>query len=177
MLLLFYNIDFKINKQDAQNEEEKYIEDISFQAINTNLQNIPLPEWLALKDLYYSLNGNEWKWRNNINSTYWNFTNYFYNNPCFDKWEGIVCTCHHYIKAHYYSTYYPNYYYSESTSYKCNIEKLVLINHNLIGSLPTTFFQLTYLKKILFHKNYIHGTIPNEIGKMTNLSTIGFIHK
>ena len=105
-----------------------------------------------------------------VNSSVWNFTCYDLNDPCRDKWAGVICTCYHFPITNYYSNYI-SYYYTTDNRYccNCNVEKLILIKYNLVGTLPSSFRNLTNAKRILLQDNNLYGTIPSSFGQMTNL--------
>ena len=105
--------------------------------ISAELTNIPLEEWQALEAFFGSTNGAHWHLKGSrTNSTPWVFANYPKNNPCYDRWFGVTCTCYHHSQMHYYGpgTYVDYYYDEDSTNVlatSCNVEKLVLANYNL----------------------------------------------
>ena len=69
---------------------------MSITDLNSNRNgSISVKEWLTLKDLYDSTNGPGWHYPpHTAESNHWNFTHYSTNDPCNDKWSGIICTCH-----------------------------------------------------------------------------------
>src|SRR6056300_1886443 len=50
-------------------------------------------EFMALRNLYESTGGGQWRWHHPFNSqTKWNFNNYPTVTPCQPyTWEGVVC--------------------------------------------------------------------------------------
>ena len=144
---------------------------------NLYIDKIPIEEWLALKTFYLSTNGNDWDYKDlKTNTTHWNFTHYSSNNPCYDKWAGIICTCYHHPQIHYYSSYF-TYYYSPtnpSTS-GCNIQKIVLHKYNLSGTIPSQIGVFRNLTSLLLPKNNIYGTIPIKLNNLKQLRELNFI--
>jgi hypothetical protein len=105
------------------------------------------------------MNGEYWNWHDEYYyGKKWNFT-YPYVNPCElnYRWQGIYCTL------------------MNSSSLYYNIIKINLTNNNLIGSLPYSISNLTYLNEIIFDDNYITGIIPYTIENLKNLTIISFI--
>lgn len=138
----------------------------------TNHNNIPLHEWLVLKDFYKETHGDAWSYSSNL--TYfqkWNFTNYQYNYPCQDNWYGIKCTCAIVDDKTkdtlitedetYYSYYYFSYDDHNNLLDSCNIQEIILINMNLYGTIPNYIFNLTELTVLTLPRNNLYGSIPN----------------
>ena len=133
----------------------------------------PINEMEALQQLYNSLNGKNWLWRNTTKSgNIWNFTGH--HNPCFEKWQGLSCTCARTQKYHELShlnynsnqnIYYTYYYDDQQSLLTCNIEKIYLILMNLTGTLSscTKLSNLEYLNHINLSGNQFGCLIPNDI--------------
>ena len=147
--------------QDLHTEE-------SLEELAASLPNIPFSEWLALKDFYDSTDGKNWHWRGD-NSYPWDFSSYALNNPCRDMWAGINCGCNHFPRET--SKYY--YYYMAISVSNCNVEKLTLVNYNLVGTLSSSIGKLTYLNRLFLGNNHIHGTIPKELALLSNMTKLG----
>jgi hypothetical protein len=79
----------------------------------------PANEMEALRDLYYSTNGENWKFGGGIGNP-WNFSDPD-ANPCLENWEYVICR-------------------------RCNIIDLSLTRTNMNGTLSNTLNQLTYLE-------------------------------
>jgi hypothetical protein len=61
--------------------------------------DLPLSQYDALKDLYYSTNGSYWYFA--YTQTKWNFPpNQTTDAPCSQGWAGIACTCEVDIKTY-----------------------------------------------------------------------------
>ena len=53
------------------------------------------------------------------------------------------------------------------------MEKLVLRNYNLIGTLSSSISRLNYLKRLVISRNNIFGTIPKELSLLSKMSRLG----
>eukprot|EP01032_Pedospumella_encystans_P008038 gene8038-9577_t len=111
----------------------------------------------ALQDLYDSTNGANWRWDpttstigtfTSTNGVPWNFT--ATANPCTDQWQGLNCS----FTAPF--TYY-------------HISKLVLVRHNLEGTLPPTIGNFSRLHYMNMEDNKISGTLPQTLTKLSGL--------
>lgn len=132
----------------------------------------PESEYNALKFLYNTTNGENWRWLNTsggwiydnhthgipyhvvnltANSIPWNFTRYDVNNPCTDNWQGVVCSC---------------------TATTCHVTQLDLDQHNITGTLPAQFFSLNELLFLSFRKNNITGSLPSSMSTSQKLIAI-----
>ena len=111
----------------------------------------------ALSNLYNATNGENWRWQENaaVYGVKWNFdtTN---PNPCSSRWQGITCS---------YGT-------TCSKTKPCNIISLSLPSYNLVGYLPESIRNLTYLQTLNLNSNQLQGTIPSSIGLISNLSSL-----
>jgi hypothetical protein len=126
---------------------------------------MPLPssQISALRDLYDSCGGLEWRWFGH--GTHWTFSN---NNsdPCLNGWEGISCWCNNTetFDYHPYSPYYA-YYDDDGSNFNdtrmCTVEKLYLMGHNLHGTIPNSISQLINLSKLHLGKNNIEGSLES----------------
>lgn len=72
-------------------------------------------------------------------------------NPCFDKWQGLSCSI-------------------ISNIYR--IKSLLLSEHNLRGSIPTSIYNLSQLQTLSLYSNQLTGSIPSSIGKLSKLKTL-----
>ena len=135
--------------------------------------NIMLEEWIALKNFFKSTNGVYWHYQESkTNSFPWNFSNYPANNPCYDMWAGIICTCYRHKQTHDYSYNYDDYSIDPSINL-CNIQKIVLVNYNLTGSITADIKNLQNLSVLILNPNHLYGTIPEEIWTLSKIRKIG----
>ena len=132
------------------------------------LENIPLTEWLALQTFYKFTNGLHWHYKGpKTNSTHWNFTDYRLNNPCFDKWAGVTCTCFHHSQIHYYNSgTYGGYNYDDDFNNlpTSNIQKLVLVKYNLTGFITSDISKLQNLTILILFQNHLTGKFQKSCG-------------
>eukprot|EP01031_Cornospumella_fuschlensis_P027828 gene27828-33606_t len=125
-------------------------------------QSVSQEQVNALYDLYTSTQGLNWRWYATIPGVPWNFTNYDpysaspTTDPCGDDWEGVFCNC------------------TVVTPVTCDITELNLTHHNLVGTLPSTISQLTYLASMNLGYNQITDSIPASIGSLTGLKLLSF---
>ena len=134
---------------------------------------INVEEIRGLQYLYNSTNGDYWSW--NVDDTYtygipWNFTaNLSLVNPCYDHWQGILCSCNTSYSLNGPSYY--NYYYDDVSSYpimdsSCHISKIFLPSYNLTGVLPGAMFEsLPNLTHLHVEGNYLRSPLPPEINQ------------
>jgi hypothetical protein len=122
--------------------------------------DIPPEEMSALSDFFSSTNGTNWtKPKYNQSGIKWNFDHGSQSHPCFDNWLGISCVCN--VNASNFhrfgSAFYSDYYYFPNTSpdeqlssdhITCHINKIYLIDYNLVGTLPDSFSDLQHLTHI-----------------------------
>ncbi len=144
--------------------------------INTN-------EITGLQYLYNSTNGDSWSW-NNDTGTYgipWNFTaSSSLLNPCYDHWQGIMCSCDtnstlnvpYDDDDYYYSVYYDDQYnyYDDAISYpsidRCHITKIYLPYYNLVGLLPAEMFMmLPNLTHLHLEYNSLYSPLPTSMNQ------------
>jgi Leucine-rich repeat (LRR) protein len=119
----------------------------------------------ALHSLYYSTDGDNWKWRNqSIFGPKWSFNYSFQQDPCADdsvdgtpaSWQGVTCNnpaamCF-------------------SGSFNCSVTELELSEFNLVGTLPDDLTLLFNLNTLWVQNNpMLVGSIPREIGDLSNL--------
>lgn len=138
--------------------------------ISYGVTNIPYEEWLILQEFYEGTNGLFWKYNISINSTYWNFTNYDINNPCYDRWAGIICTCYHYRHN---KNIYSYYYIDGNPLGGCNVQKISLYYYNLTGTITNRIGNLLNLTSLSLNGNKLYGTIPSELNYLINLKYLG----
>jgi Leucine-rich repeat (LRR) protein len=107
----------------------------------------------ALYDLYNSTGGQNWEW--NGAGAEWTFTPTA--NPCQDLWQGVVCAL-------------PSPY---TTSY---VHQIALSQTNLVGTLPDSVGNFTYMATLSLPYNSINGTIPASIERLTRLTNLALHH-
>ena len=152
---------------DNVNQYDNVTADITASVYDNSItiyNNIPDYERQVLYDIYYTMNGKYWNWHDEYYyGKKWNFTNSTVN-PCElnNRWQGINCTSMNSS--------------SSSSLYNYNIIKINLTHNNVIGKLPNSISNLTYLNEIIFDYNHITGTIPYTIDKLTNLIIFSFIN-
>jgi hypothetical protein len=116
-------------------------------------KNIPDAEMSALEDLYYSTNGDNWRFRPVVtDGLHWNFTGY--HNPCIEKWQGLQCIEHNndqYIFSIDLDYYYLNGTIPNSIANFSRLEELILENNNIRGRLPATTSRLSLLRILQAH--------------------------
>jgi hypothetical protein len=115
-------------------------------------QNIPESERDALYDLYNSTNGHSWNFYGY--GSPWDF-NDPYSNPCTQYWEGLYC-----------SSWFSDSYYTY------HIVELSLSYRSLIGTIPDSIGDLSYLQYLFLHHNLLFGTIPRSIGQLSSLYSL-----
>jgi Leucine-rich repeat (LRR) protein len=125
--------------------------EISSSEVNTNTvealsSTIPDYEMQALKDLYDSTDGDNWRWTDG--DVHWDFT--IDNvNPC--EWTGLDCSY-------------------DRSSRIYHVTSIYLINFNLYGTLPASLGQLAKLTALgLYNGNSLTGTIPVSMGNLSEL--------
>jgi Leucine-rich repeat (LRR) protein len=74
-------------------------------------------------------------------------------DPCLNDWQGVGCSC-------------------TSSSSTCQISQLLLSNHSLYGTLPSSVGNLNYLTDLRLSNNNITGLLPNSIGNFTALHNL-----
>ena len=153
---------------------------------------IPSEEIAALKNLFLSTDGENWKINTDGNSQNFSFT----TNICID-WQGIGCSCRNRSIPEFHP--YSYYFYStsinddvlsnnNSTSLICHVAKIFLSGCNLQGRLPSSFFtafpflthlhlgnnpltghlslgencRLFYLRALVIWKTYLTGNLSRE---------------
>jgi Leucine-rich repeat (LRR) protein len=115
----------------------------------------------ALHLLFNSTQGHQWKWRNEAtNGPKWTFSSSSQADPCSDQnrvWQGVTCSSPVNI----------------CKFQSCEIISLILNDYNLNGSLSSEFFVgLTSLASISLYSNQLTGTIPSEIGFLSQLGVL-----
>lgn len=120
----------------------------------SNCKTFYSPEFDALKNLYFSLNGQHWVYP--PNSVPWNFSSPN-NNPCVEGWAFLTC--------YPYSTY--------CFTYTMAMSQVV----GLQGSLPDVFHEFVVLSDVSFeYNNDLVGTIPFSLTNLTFLSSISLAY-
>ncbi len=144
-------------------------------ASSTVTLSVDADEILGLQYLYNSTNGDYWSWYDDT-VTYgipWNFSgNISLVNPCYDHWQGILCTCNtsYSLNPPYSKGYiYFYYYYDDVTSYStssCHITKIFLNEYNLNGVLPGEMFTLLpNLTHLHVGYNLLYSPLPTEMNQ------------
>lgn len=132
---------------------------------------IPKDEIIGLQYLYNSTNGDHWDWDEDEDTfgIPWNFNgNLSLVNPCYDHWQGILCTCNTSYVLNFPYSY--TYYYDDSITYSsansCHITKIFSPGYNLIGNLPgEMFLLLPNLTHLHVEPNYLYSPLPKEINQ------------
>ena len=146
--------------------------------LSSSTTRLPLDteETRGLQYLYNSTNGDDWSW-NTDTVTYgipWNFTGDLSSvNPCYDHWQGILCTCNtsYTLNPPYSKSHFSYYYYDDITSYivstdSCHIKKIFLNQHNLDGVLPGEMFALLpNLTHLHVEYNSLYSPLPSEMNQ------------
>jgi hypothetical protein len=136
-------------------------------------------EYQILKNMYYSLNGDNWRWSKNINDgTPWMFdlpVDDRNGDPCRGHWQGLYCAfgclgvCH--------------IYYIDVTAYGLDgilppgmfnftaLSMMYLSENNIQGQIPAVT-QLPQLTLLNLSYNSLNGTIPLCLGKATELNLL-----
>jgi hypothetical protein len=112
--------------------------------------NFSQTEYQVLNDLYVSTNGPHWRWIND-SGVPWNFTSS--ENPCADNWQGITCSLPEPFDLYY-------------------VTAIKLDEHNLHGTLPASWSQLTALSDLRMSENLLSGTVPPELTCHTGLRNL-----
>jgi Leucine-rich repeat (LRR) protein len=177
-----------------QNSGAAYTSTIRFKEITIDLPVIPDEEYQALVDFYNATNGTSWinKWDvsvNNLNQGVWygisiegghiTAINLGGNNI-----KGAIPSSFgnlKYLKILNLSYGNPNYYPNDLSSTDLNnlsglesLETLNLYYCRLIGTIPTSWKNLTKLKTLNLNTNNLEGSIFNEIGDLKDLESIDF---
>jgi len=152
-----------------------------------------MSELQALHDLYESTQGGQWRWyghgakwafaaANDIGSDSGNSSagvSQGVFNPCYEGWEGVLCSCN-ISRPDTVSQDYNYYYYGfyddvvgprngngtgngTSATATCHVVKLFLNRHSLTGTLPQSLGNLTRLTHLHLDGNYLWGTIPSSL--------------
>lgn len=127
---------------------------------DNNNYNVNDIERSSLYDFYNSTNGIHWSWKSEKN--HWNFTS-IDNNPCHfnSTWQGLKCTLDYNISYNY------TYHY---------IISINLQNYNLIGSIPDSISNFTYLQELMLDYNHITNIIPSSLQILSNsLRTLSLV--
>ena len=113
---------------------------------------LPNYEIQALKDLFYATDGPNWEWMDfTVSGVHWNFSGN--PNPCNPLWQSILCA---------------------PMNGELHIIALDLQLHELYGTIPPSFFNLTQLRGMSMATNYLHGTIPSTISQLQDTEVVDF---
>lgn len=169
--------------------------------VNVNSASTPRlnnSEYNALKDLYYSLGGENWQLiipdaiymsLQPYFGYMWNFTGSSQDhNPCLERWMGIVCDCSYGAAVHilddpantanyyYYNNYQGPYF---STASECHVIKLGLRGFidSVNGTIPDSISNLTYLTHLHISGGFyrpvgVFGKLPYSLSTLTNLKAL-----
>jgi hypothetical protein len=111
-------------------------------------QNVPAYEISALSDLYQSADGDSWSWNQPGNK--WNFTD---ADPCLDSWQGVTCS-------------------NNDTASTLHVLGLQLPNFHLVGYIPASLGNLTFLQALDLSRNSLDSTIPITLGDLAKLTSL-----
>lgn len=136
--------------------------------------SVPESEVRALHDIYIYLNGNDWRWRNlTISGPTWNFNDTYSNiDPCLGadlNWQGLSCVtdllgspCERKGSS------------GQHTSQHCHIRDLDLVAMKLVGSIPSTILQLSYLEALFLGVSCINK-LPSELSLLPDLLRLSIV--
>lgn len=105
----------------------------------------------ALYDIYYGTNGDAWYWQDGLGQR-WNFTSPN-NNPCADSWQGIACIV------------------GNNSDYS-HVGSINLAGYNMVGGLPSSIGNLSWLHSLDLGDNVLTSMIPPTLCDMTQLVNI-----
>jgi Leucine-rich repeat (LRR) protein len=114
--------------------------------------------YLALEDLYYAANGDDWFWNetNPADSQEWSFPSSV-SDPCSSlPWYGLTCAV---------STV-------DNNKEACTITEMKLVRFHMVGSLPSSIGNLTGLEVLSLPENVLRSSIPPEIGQLSRLQSL-----
>ena len=177
LIVATFSLDVGYEEFEDQEVEQGHVDPNEWMRwLATSVLPVPESEIRGLEWLYNATNGNNWLW-NTDNITYgipWSFpTNLSLVNPCYDHWQGILCTCntsyslpHNYYNNSYYYNYF---YYDDEVVYPssfdyCHINKIYISGYNLTGSLPDEMFVLLpNLTHLHVRSNSLYSPLPAEL--------------
>jgi hypothetical protein len=112
-------------------------------------------EYDALKALYDSTDGVNWRWLPDGGvASHWHFPATL-DEPCgTETWDGLQCN----------STMT-----DEADTLECYISVITLEGHELAGPIPSAIGTLTQLEILHLSRNILTGSLPEEVGGMTSL--------
>lgn len=116
--------------------------------------NLPPHELQSLRDLFEVTHGENWRWLNaSFSGIPWNFSSNA--NPCADSWQGILCSQ------------------VPINGYK-NVIALALNLRHLVGTLPSSLFNLTMLRAMQLSSNNLYGVFPHTVAQLVDIRIIDF---
>eukprot|EP01033_Poteriospumella_lacustris_P006041 gene6041-4336_t len=126
-------------------------------------------QYEALQDLYISTGGSNWRWFEN--GAQWDFSSG--SDPCEDSWEGIVCVGKNVVSitlnfCHLVGSIPP------SIGNFSFLDQLSFEYNHLTGSLPSTVGKLRLMTGLYLNDNFLSGQIPPTIGNLANLIQLNF---
>lgn len=135
---------------------------LQFTQTISNFTLATINDYNYLYQLYNSTNGKYWRWMKpySEHGYPWDFSNYYYNNPCNQTWQGVICpkttNC-----------------ITTNTGQTCSITSLNVNNRNLTGSLPPIVSNLTSLLHYDVSANFIFGHLP-IFANTPNIKSLNF---
>jgi len=110
----------------------------------------------------------------------WNFSKGGLHDPCAEQWQGVYCSCNTSTKI---TPLFPNFYYYydhvpnvPDTSYcdNCNVVKIALNKHGLVGTLPAAAFgAFAHLSHLHMAGNNIQGDFSSSLCSLSsNMSVL-----
>ena len=114
-------------------------------------RNIPDSEMNTLKDLYFSTDGDNWRWRPVTEGLRWNFTGH--HNPCLEKWQGLQCV---------------------DVNDQPFIYSMILNFYYLTGTIPATIGNLSHIEELHLDANNLSGSLPITVSKLSLLRILYF---
>ena len=147
--------------------------------ILSSMSTIPDYEMQALKDLYDSTGGDNWRWKNY--GVQWDFTN---GNKLqctaddYTSWQGLTCTYNSSNDLfHVTSINLRWWYYNLNGTLPDSLGQLSELNYLqldseslLFGSIPASLGQLSKLSYLSISYNSLTGTLPASLGQLSELT-------
>ena len=126
-------------------------------------------DYIALRALYLSTDGDNWTFRDNWpNAAFFNANPTLPNGINIDNWDGIIlnggCVEILYLHMNQLSGTIP-----PELGNLSNLERLYLGSNELIGTIPPELGNLSNLEFLDLPHNQLIGTIPPELGNLSNL--------
>jgi len=116
----------------------------SYASYNGPISLVP-EEYEILKEIYRTMGGKNWNWNPDPNyGSRWIFTDPIKNNPCRNRWQGLLCAPMEYTDINQGHLYY-----------------IGLTGYGLTGTLPWNMFNMTELMYMYMSENSIQGQLPS----------------